>query len=57
MPLPLDQLFTYRLESAEAEVGARVLVPFAGQRLVGFAVRVQGELPPAEVVELGRWGA
>ncbi len=33
----------------EVEVGARVVVPFAGQRLVGFAVRLHDEPPPAEI--------
>ncbi len=45
--MPLDQLFTYRLDGVTAEVGARVLVPFAGQRLVGFAVRVHDAAPDA----------
>ena len=49
LPVPLDRSFTYRLGEFEAEVGARVLVPFAGQRLVGFAVRVHDEAPPAEI--------
>ncbi len=49
LPVPLDRSFTYRLEPLEAEVGARVLVPFAGQRLVGFAVRLHDEAPAAEV--------
>ena len=31
------------------EVGARVVVPFAGQRLVGFAVRLHDEAPPPEI--------
>ena len=48
LPVPLDQVFTYRLDGVAAEVGARVLVPFAGQRLVGFAVRVHGEAPAGE---------
>ena len=38
-------MFTYALGGVEVEVGSRVLVPFAGQRLVGFAVRVHGEAP------------
>ncbi len=49
LPVPLDRSFTYRLGALEAEVGARVLVPFAGQRLVGFAVRLHDEAPPAEI--------
>ena len=44
-------MFTYGLDGLAAEVGARVLVPFAGQRLVGFVVRVHGEAP-AEGIEV-----
>ena len=40
LPVPLDRAFTYELRGLEAEVGARVLVPFAGQRLVGVVVAV-----------------
>lgn len=36
LPVPLDRSFTYRLGSLEVQLGARVVVPFAGQRLVGF---------------------
>ena len=46
LPVPLDRSFTYRLSEAPAEVGARVLVPFGGQRLVGFVVRVHDQPPP-----------
>ena len=35
LPVPLDRAFTYELGGLEAEVGARVMVPFGGQRLVG----------------------
>ncbi len=47
--MPLERSFTYALAAFEAEVGARVLVPFAGQRLVGFVVRVHDDPPPADV--------
>ncbi len=49
LPVPLDRSFTYGLNGREAEVGARVLVPFSGQRLVGFVVRVHDEPSPAGV--------
>ncbi len=49
LPVPLDGFFTYTLGALDAEVGARVLVPFAGQRLVGFVVRTHDELPSAEI--------
>ena len=49
LPVPLDRSFTYGLGGREAETGARVLVPFSGQRLVGFVMRVHDEPPPAGV--------
>jgi primosomal protein N' (replication factor Y) len=51
LPVPLDQLFTYRLGEAIPVVGARVLVPFGGQRLMGVVVRVH-EDAPAEGIEV-----
>ncbi len=45
LPVPLDQLFTYEVNGVEPVVGARVLVPFAGQRLMGVVVRVHGDAP------------
>jgi primosomal protein N' (replication factor Y) len=49
LPVPLDRVFTYELGGLEAEVGARVLAPFAGQRLVGVVVRLHEERPGPEV--------
>jgi primosomal protein N' (replication factor Y) (superfamily II helicase) len=55
LPVPLDQLFTYGVNGAGAGsapvVGARVLVPFGGQRLMGVVVRVHGD-QPAEGIEI-----
>ena len=45
LPVPLDQLFTYAVNGVEPVVGARVLVPFAGQRLMGVVMRVHEEAP------------
>ena len=45
LPVPLDQLFTYGVNGVVPVVGARVLVPFAGQRLMGVVVRVHGDAP------------
>jgi primosomal protein N' (replication factor Y) len=45
LPVPLDRAFTYELKGAEVEVGARVLVPFAGQRLVGVVVGLHDVVP------------
>lgn len=49
LPVPLDRSFTYELDGLEAEVGVRVLVPFAGQRLVGIVVAVHDTSPGADI--------
>lgn len=49
LPVPLDRSFTYELRAQTAVVGGRVLVPFAGQRLLGIVVSVHDVRPPAEV--------
>ncbi len=40
LPVPLDRLFTYAVAELVPAAGARVLVPFGGQRLMGVVVRV-----------------
>ena len=45
LPVPLDRSFTYELGELEVEVGARVLVPFGGQRLVGVVVGLHDTAP------------
>ena len=45
LPVPLDQAFTYEVTGKAPSVGARVLVPFSGQRLMGVVVRVHGDAP------------
>ena len=45
LPVPLDQTFTYAVNGVAPVVGARVLVPFSGQRLMGVVVRVHDEAP------------
>jgi primosomal protein N' (replication factor Y) len=45
LPVPLDRSFTYAVNGAGPTVGARVLVPFGGQRLMGVVVRVHDERP------------
>jgi primosomal protein N' (replication factor Y) (superfamily II helicase) len=49
LPVPLDQTFTYEVNGATPVVGARVLVPFSGQRLMGVVVRVHHDPPPAGI--------
>jgi primosomal protein N' (replication factor Y) len=49
LPVPLDRAFTYELGGLEPEVGARVMVPFAGQRLVGVVVGLHDVRPEAGV--------
>ena len=45
LPVPLDQVFTYASGGVVPVVGARVLVPFSGQKLMGVVVRVHDERP------------
>jgi primosomal protein N' (replication factor Y) len=46
LPVPLRRTFTYRIPSELAlEPGARVAVPFSGQRLAGFVLRTHEEEP------------
>jgi primosomal protein N' (replication factor Y) (superfamily II helicase) len=45
LPVPLDQTFTYAVNGVIPVVGARVLVPFSGQRLMGVVVRVHKDAP------------
>ena len=49
LPVPLDQTFTYAVNGVVPALGARVLVPFSGQRLMGVVVRVHDNSPPAGV--------
>ncbi len=53
LPVPLDRAFTYELGGLEAEVGARVMVPFGGQRVVGVVVGLH-DVSPGEGVEIKR---
>ena len=51
LPVPLDRSFTYAVNGVEPCIGARVLVPFSGQMLMGVVVRVHSE-PLPEGVEV-----
>jgi len=48
LPVPLDQTFTYAVNGVVPVVGARVLVPFSGQKLMGVVVRVHENAPAVE---------
>ena len=46
LPVPLDRTFTYAVDGTVPAVGARVIVPFGGQRLMGVVMRLHdGPLP------------
>ena len=49
LPVPLDRNFTYAINGTVPPIGARVLVPFSGQRLMGVVVRVHSDPPPDDV--------
>jgi primosomal protein N' (replication factor Y) len=51
LPVPLDRTFTYAVNGIVPAIGARVLVPFSGQRLMGVVVRTH-DSPPAEGIEI-----
>ena len=50
LPVPLDQTFTYSISGVVPVVGARVLVPFSGQRLMGVVTRLHDD-PLSEGIE------
>jgi len=45
LPVPLDRTFTYAVNGQVPAVGARVLVPFSGQRLMGVVMRLHDDAP------------
>lgn len=46
VPIPLNMAFTYRLpEGMHISAGARVVVPFRGQKLVGIVTELHGREP------------
>ena len=51
LPIPLDQSFTYAVNGTVPTIGARVLVPFSGQRLMGVVVRLHDD-PAPEGIEI-----
>ncbi|MGD0797957.1 MAG: primosomal protein N' [Acidobacteriaceae bacterium] len=49
LPVPLDRNFTYAINGTVPPIGARVLVPFSGQRLMGVVVRLHNDPLPADI--------
>ena len=49
LPVPLDRTFTYAVNGVVPAVGARVIVPFSGQKLMGVVMRVHDESLPEGV--------
>src|SRR5690242_13403862 len=45
LPLPLDTVFTYRVDGQQPVVGGRVLVPFRTERLPGVVVALHDRDP------------
>ncbi|HZQ42709.1 MAG TPA: primosomal protein N' [Acidobacteriaceae bacterium] len=61
LPVPLDRAFTYALGDLTPEIGARVLVPFSGQRLLGIVIGLHDNPPrpaadskPVEIKKIER---
>src|SRR6266571_6674252 len=50
VPVPLDQVFTYRLpEGVRPSAGGRVLVPFRQQRMIGIVTELHDRPPKVPV--------
>ncbi len=50
LPVPLERMFTYAVNPAQVpSIGARVIVPFSGQKLMGVVMRVHDDPPPEGV--------
>lgn len=49
LPVPLDAVFTYRVNGTEPVVGGRVIVPFREKRLSGIVTRVHDEAPDPKI--------
>src|SRR5271168_3598302 len=50
LPVPLDRVFTYSMNGAEASptVGCRVIVPFRNEKLTGIVTRLHDDPPAAQ---------
>ena len=49
LPVPLESVFSYRLDGTAPAVGARVLVPFRKERMVGVVTRLHDSPPAVEI--------
>ncbi|HWR35645.1 MAG TPA: primosomal protein N' [Clostridia bacterium] len=49
LPIPLDAVFTYRVNGTVPVVGGRVIVPFREKRLSGIVTRLHDEAPDASI--------
>src|SRR5438270_13798028 len=49
LPVPLESVFSYRLNGTAPAVGARVLVPFRKERMVGVVTRLHDSPPAVEI--------
>ncbi len=52
LPVPLDAVFTYRVNEAAPVVGGRVLVPFRNQRLTGIVVALHDRPPSIKIKDV-----
>ncbi len=52
LPVPLDMVFTYRLNGVTPAVGGRVLVPFRTERLPGIVTALHDEVPSMEAKKI-----
>src|SRR5256714_1536831 len=49
LPVPLESVFSYRLNGTTPMVGARVIVPFRKERMVGVVTRLHDSPPAVEI--------
>jgi primosomal protein N' (replication factor Y) len=54
LPVPLEAVFTYRINGTQPVVGGRVLVPFRAQRLTGIVTALHDSPPDVEGISLKR---
>ncbi len=52
LPVPLDTVFTYRVNGTDPPVGARVLVPFRNERMTGVVVALHDRAPTVKTKDV-----